>query len=418
MKKSKQRKLILIFVALIIIIAGSVGGFYAVKRHQQEKNYLQAEKYFEQKEYPAAKELFIQLGSYRDSTEWVSKCDIQPELDSADDLMEQRQYEKAREIYQKYKLEENSNECTYQLAISYADSKKYKEALQEFGMISTYKDSADQAQTLLYEYGLSLYDKRMYTDAQLCFQEAGHYKRAPYLAENCNLGIKYEKCDIENYDYDGNDPVHLYAYAEDQLVSFFYQTWYDVNGNELVINKDSINGIAYQVTSIDTNGAYPAFEFTFADDTTKHRICRLSPVADKEVLNFMEDISFDDITYYEYKGEKQKKILAANAEWLSQLEKEAEEQRLMMFKESVKNPCKNNILDYFNKEGKDKMEQTITAFNSWMISNFKATISNQICYIECDISRTWSFGLNKRHITAQYLIDNAGNIQRTSISYQ
>lgn len=171
MKKSKQRKLILIFVALIIIVAGSVSGIYALKRHQQETNYLQAEKYFEQKDYSAAKELFAQLVDYRDSTEWVTKCDIQPELDSAADLMEQRQYEKAREIYQKYKLEENSNECTYQLAISYSDAKEYAKSLQEFEKIPSYKDVTEKMRAVTYDYALLLYNKQQYTTAQMCFQQ-------------------------------------------------------------------------------------------------------------------------------------------------------------------------------------------------------------------------------------------------------
>lgn len=415
MKKSQKRKLILIFSAIIIMIGG-VGGFYGIKQHQQMKNYTQAKKLFEQKEYSAAKELFTQLGSYQASTEWVSKCDIQPEIDTADSLMNQGEYEKARKIYQKHNLQENSNECTYQLAISYADSKKYEKAIQEFEKITSYKDVENRTKSVVYDYALLLYNEQKYTNAQTCFQSLGDYKESTDFAKKCNIGIKYEKCDTKNYQSNSSDATELYLYIEEQLVEYFYQTWYDIDGKKLIINKDSINGIPYQVLSIDTNGAYPAFKFTFANDNISHSICRLSPVADEEAINFMENISFDNATYYEYNGKKQEDILAAASEWLLQLKEEAEKQQAVILEQSIKNSCKNDILNYLNKEGRDKLGQFFNAFNSWLISDFKATISNPICYVECEIRKTWD--INTYHISAQYLIDKTGNIQRTSISYQ
>lgn len=422
MKRQKRsKKTIIIFMTLIVIALAGTSGFYGIKQHQKANIYSQAQKCFQQRDYSTAKKLFIQLGSYKDSSGWITKCDSQPELDSAAKLMKQGEYRKAREIFQKYRLEENSNECTYQIAISYADAKEYAKSLQELEKIPSYKDVTKKMRAVTYDYALLLYNKQQYTTAQICFQNVGDYKDAADFVEKCNLGIKYESFNINDSYLGSTDPSstsleEIYTSMEKWFEADFYGTWYSETGNTLKIDKYSINDIPYQITSSIIN-SHPEFYYKYKGNETIHHFSFSS--ATDSVKGDVKQIIFDDYTwYYSVGGEELKELIKQWDIIAAENEKEAELFKKSLLEESIKNSCKNNILDYFNKEGKDKMEQTITAFNSWMISNFKATISDQICYIECDISRTWSFGLNTRHIAAQYLIDNAGNIQRTSISYQ
>lgn len=402
MKKSKRP--ILIFLALIIIVAGSVGGIYALKRHQQETNYLQAEKYFEQKDYSAAKKLFTQLGTYRDSTEWVTKCEIQPELDSADELMEKRQYEKAREIYQKYKLEENSNECTYQLAISYADAKEYAKSLQEFEKIPSYKDVTEKMRSVTYDYALLLYSEKKYADAQVCFQHTGDYKNSVEFTEKCNIGIKYEKCNFDSTELNGyNNPIDYYSVVEEQIMEgFFYYKWYDANDKKLVIDKNTINGIPYQVISFETDGAYPVFTFCYKNDDVSHKICRLSPCTDQYADNFMENISFDDATYYSEKGETQKKILNAHDDYEEKC-KQAQKQYEELQSQNIQYDLRKETINKFEEWYKNGSMYKIPLYH---YTNWSITESNSLYVVEMTAGSIAMDFWNDYTVTATFLAEN------------
>lgn len=407
MKKSKKAKIIiLIFLASIIIVAGSIGGFHVAKQYQQKKTYSQAENYFKQKNYSAAKELFIQLGSYQDSTEWVAKCDAQPELDSAANLMKQGQYEEARKIYQKYKLEENSDECTYQLAISYADAKEYTKSLQEFEQIPDYKDVAEKIKSVTYDYALLLYGKQQYADAQICFEYAGDYKNAAEFTEKCNIGIKYEKCNFDNTELAGyNTPIDYYSVVEDQIMDgYFYYTWYDANNKKLVIDKNSINGIPYQVLSIDTYGAYPTLTFCYKNENISHEICRLSPCTDKYADNFMENIRFDDATYYSEKGETQKKILKAHDDYKDQL-KQAKQQYEKLQSQNREYDLKNKTIEKFVEWYKNGNQYRIPLYS---YENWSITESNNLFVVEMTTNSLVGNFWNNRRVTATFLVkDNS-----------
>ena len=404
MKKSKKRKLIPIFLALIIIITGSVGGFYAVRRHQQEKTYLQAEKYFEQKDYSAAKKLFIQLGVYRDSTEWVSKCDIQPELDSAAQLMEQGQYEQAREIFQKYKLEENSNECTYQLAISYADAKEYAKSLQEFEKIPSYKDVTEKMRAVTYDYALLLYNKQQYEDAQICFQYTSDYKNATEFIEKCNIGIKYEKCKLDSTESNSYDnPIDYYSAIEEQIMEgYFYYTWYDANNKKLIIDKNTINGIPYQVISVETYGAYPVLTFCYKNEDVSHEICRLSPCTDEYADNFMENIRFDNATYYSEKGETQKKILKAHDDYEEQL-KQAKLQYDKLQSQNIQYDLKNETIKKYEEWYKNGSIYRIPLYH---YTNWSITESNGLYVVEMTAGSIAMDFWNDYKVTATFSAEN------------
>lgn len=420
MKEQKRgKKPIIILIVLIIIALAGTGAFYGIRQRQKANIYSHAEQCFQQKDYFSAKDLFNQLGSYKDSAEWIKKCDSQPELDSAASLMEQGEYEQAREIYKKYNLQDNYNECTYQLAISYADSKEYEKSIKEFEQISSYKDVSTQVQPILYDYALTLFNKQQYAEAQMYFKDVGDYKSASDYVKKCNIGIKYEKCNFDTLQLNTADPIELYTYAEDQIGELFYQTWYDVNDKELVIDKDCINGLPYQVTSIEPMGAYPAFKFHFVNDTTTHTICRLQPVTDEEILNFMENISFDSVTYYEYDGEKQKEILSAAAEWLAQLEKEAVEMQLTLQNENTKNDCWNDAIQRFEEyiasnyalSGGFLKPEDI----DFLCKNKKINLSGPICTIEFTATNinTWSFTgslpkLSNMNVIAAYNVSENG----------
>ena len=321
----KHKKPIFILIGLIVIVLAGVGGFYKIKQHKKSKVYSQAEQFFQQKDYSAAKELFNQLGSYKDSAEWIKKCDSQPELDSAASLMEQGEYEQAREIYKKYNLQDNYNECTYQLAISYADSKEYEKSLKEFEQISSYKDSSSKFQDLAYRYARSLFKGKKYSDAKTYFEIAGDYKKAKKYLDKCNLANKYSAFDITNSIYIDNiksDNSNIFKIYEEMesLLSCFYGTWYDVSGGSIVIDKFSISENPYYITNALLTNSHPFFRY---EDTTGSHEIFIESTSDP-VRGDVTTIIFDDtIRYYNIGGAELQEFLEEE----EKLEKEEEQQR-------------------------------------------------------------------------------------------
>lgn len=344
----KHKKPIFILIGLIVIALAGVGGFYKIKQHKKSKVYLQAEQFFQQKDYSAAKDLFNQLGSYKDSAEWIKKCDSQPELDSAASLMEQGKYEQAREIYKKYNLQDNYNECTYQLAISYADSKEYEKSIKEFEQISSYKDVKSKIQDCAYKYGRSLFKDGKYSDAKTCFEIIGDYKKAKKYLDKCNLANKYSSFDITNSIYidniksDNSNILKVYEEME-SLLSRFYGTWYDVSGGNIVIDKFSISENPYYITHALLTNSHPFFRY---EDTTGSHEIFIESTSDP-VRGDVTTIIFDDtVRYYNIGGAELQEFL----EEKEKLEKEEEQQRQKQANEDSSNYTTDNSSNNSNTQ--------------------------------------------------------------------
>ena len=331
MKEQKRsKKPIIILIVLIIIALAGTGAFYGIRQRQKANMYSQAEQFFQQKDYSAAKELFNQLGSYKDSAEWIKKCDSQPELDSAASLMEQGEYEKAREIYQKYEMVDDINECTYQLGLSYIAQNNYTNAIQEFEKIPSYKDVTSQIQDTTYNYALVLYNQKDYTNAQEYFQKVENYKESKTYIKKCKINFKYAKFNYKNYQLWEPVTIHQDRLAnsnkkitntmirdqevEPEIASTFYKTWYDEKGNKLEIKKYTINKMKYQVNFANFNDGI-SFQFNYPEDPVNHVIFFEGRYSGSENADdCMLVISLDEELYYEFNGDKQKKYIQKEEE--------------------------------------------------------------------------------------------------------
>lgn len=411
----EQKKPIFILIGLIVIALAGVGGFYKIKQHKKTKIYSQAEQYFQQKDYSAAKDLFNQLGSYKDSAEWIKKCDSQPELDSAASLMEQSEYEQAREIYKKYNLQDNYNECTYQLAISYADSKEYEKSLKEFEQISSYKDSSSKFQDLAYRYARSLFKEKKYSDAKTYFEITGDYKKAKEYLDKCNLANKYSSLDINGSYFGGFEPdnsklIELYEYMESWFEADFYGSWYDASGESIEIGKFSISGIPYYITKAITN-SHPEFDFQYENTTGFHHFTFES--SSSLIQENVKTIIFDDtVRYYNIGGAELQEFLKEEKEF----EKEEERQRQ---KQANKNSCWNDAIQRFGEYIASNYALSGGFLKSedidFLCKNKKINLSGSICTIEFTATNinTWSFTgslpkLSNMNVIAAYNVSENG----------
>lgn len=275
------------------------------------------------------------------------------------------------------------------------------------GILQYYKSAT-------YDYALSLYDKQQYTDAQTYFQEVGDYKDAPKFVDKCALRIKYETFDVNDSYLGTIDPSNtstevIYSSIEGWFEADFYGTWYSESGDTITIDKYYINDIPYQITGAIIN-SHPEFYYQYKGDETIHHFSFSSDT--DPVKGNVKQIIFDDyIWYYSVGGQELKELISQWDIIAEENAKEAEAFKKSLLEESIKKACQNAVLDFCNKEN-------MNSFNRWVISNINVTISDSNCYIECDLSRAWDFGLNKQHISASYLFDETGKIQLVSISYQ
>lgn len=411
----EYKKPIIIFIVLIIMTLAGAGGVYGIKQRQKAKMYSQAEQCFQQKDYSAAKDLFNQLGSYKDSTEWIKKCDSQPELDSAASLMEQGEYEQSREIYQKYNLQDNCNECTYQLAISYADSKEYEKALKEFEQISSYKDVALKYQECAYKYGRSLFKDGKYNNAKAYFEMAGEYKKAKKYLDKCNLANKYSALDISGSYFGGFEPdnsklIELYEYMESWFKPDFYGLWYDASGESIEIDKYSISGIPYYITKAITN-SHPEFDFQYENTTGFHHLTfeGSSNLIREDVITIIFD---EKVRYYNIGGAELQEFLEEE----EKLEKEEEQKRQ---KQANENSCWNDAIQRFEEYIASNYALTggflVPKDINFGCQNKKINLSGSVCAVEFTATNinTWSLTgslpkLSNMNVIAAYNVSENG----------
>ncbi len=407
MKEQKRsKKPIIILIALIVIALAGTSGFYGIKQRQKANIYSQAEQCFQQKDYSAAKELFTQLGSYKDSAEWVTKCDSQPELDSAASLMKQGKYEQAREIYKKYNLQDNYNECTYQLAISYATAKDYEKSLKEFEQISSYKDVKSKIQDCAYKYGRSLFKDGKYSDAKTCFEIIGDYKKAKKYLDKCNLANKYSAFDINGSYLGGLEPddstlIELYEYMESWFDADFYGTWYNASGDSIVIDKFSISGVPYYITGAIIN-SHPEFDYQYENTTGFHHFTFES--SSDPIREDIKTIIFDDtVRYYNIGGAELQEFLERQDIFIAEQEKEEEEWERQRQKQANENNLKNETINKFEDWYKNGSMYKIPLFH---YKNWSITQSNGLSVVEMKASSIAMDFWNDYNVTATFLVEN------------
>lgn len=178
MKKSGKTALIVI---ICLLIAGAVGA-YCVNKFviAPKNNYLDAVALYESGEYEQALREFKQLGDYKDSAEYIQKCETNMDTDE--------------------KLEKQ-----YEYALKLMSEKKYSEAISALIGMDDYKDSAEiiskckKAKAAAeneekYKQAQALLKKAEFDAAKTLFDKLGDYKDAKKKCSECDtLKAKWGK---------------------------------------------------------------------------------------------------------------------------------------------------------------------------------------------------------------------------------
>lgn len=148
--------------------------------------------------------------------ESVQQEDVQKQ---AEELFDNGDYEKARELYKAAGSQEMVSECTYLIAKNCLEQKDYASAIKEFETIPDYKDTAD------------------------------------YL-DKCQMELKYEKFDYDGFlelmDEGMSSMTHeeIRKYMEESIAPM-YLTWYDSDDKSMEVGKYAIDGNTYCILSYD-----------------------------------------------------------------------------------------------------------------------------------------------------------------------
>ena len=219
-EKQKKRKIRAIIIAICAVIVIGISIPIYINVISPLLQYNKAINLMESTQYDEAKELFAELGYYKDARTYIKECDYRV----ANDLFNNKQYEEAAEAYSKLDYKDSKAlkiQSYYLLAKEYFDRKEYleasnwfdaagyyedsedmeKESLYLLGLeyfangdyelgyttlygIRTYKDAKDQAYELYYQYGLNFYDAKDFDKSNAIFKKLKNYKDSALLIHN------------------------------------------------------------------------------------------------------------------------------------------------------------------------------------------------------------------------------------------
>lgn len=136
-----------------------------------DTRYEQGKSLYENAEFREAEAVFISLGSYEDSADWVKKCRYM----QAGQLLESGDPETAQSMYLRLGGYQDSaqkaNECSYKLAEKIENAGDLKSAAEAFDALGSYYDSVSRKNICLYQYALELIDSGDLDSAEAVLKE-------------------------------------------------------------------------------------------------------------------------------------------------------------------------------------------------------------------------------------------------------
>ena len=221
-EQDKKSKKVVIFIGSFLIVL-AIGTLCAFLLTANMRSYNLAMEYFESNNYTAAREIFLELDEYRDSTVMVKWCDFNigmllyndSNFEEASIVFYQLvDFENSREMYQRCRFElamilfiegnyveaasaferlgdfENANDmrmlCEYNIALQYYTSENFQEASVLFAYLGNFEDSEEMAKRSRYILALSLFDEGRYNDALEMFTSLGDFRNSSVLAQVCH----------------------------------------------------------------------------------------------------------------------------------------------------------------------------------------------------------------------------------------
>ena len=224
MKKSGK-----IAVALIILLVIGAVGAFCVNKYvvAPQKDYLDAVALYESGEYEQARKEFEKLGEYKDSADYIQKCETAMDTDK--------------------KLEQQ-----YQYALKLMSEKKYSEAISALIGMDGYKDSAEIVKKCKkldaaarnekkYKEATALLKKAEFDAAKTLFGKIGDYKDAKQKYKDCDI-LKAKWGRMKN-----GQPKVYFVKPEDPASTRYEEMWY-------ITLSDVKTATGYQVQLVNDAG--------------------------------------------------------------------------------------------------------------------------------------------------------------------
>lgn len=193
-KRMKNTAIILTMVAVMAVV-GSVYGFWIRPNViEPARKYKEALALYQNGEYKQAESRFTELGSYRDSEQYLQ--DIPYRI--AEDLLEKGKYEAARngflELGDYRDSADRAKETAYLYAQTLQTDGDYISARKWFEDAEPYNDSVacvERLNGLIFEKGVELFEQGSYTDALHYLKEAPATDETKELIAQAETAMEY-----------------------------------------------------------------------------------------------------------------------------------------------------------------------------------------------------------------------------------
>ena len=298
-RRKKQNKTIRRIAVPVILVGIFAFGIYpSVIRPGME--YKHAKELLSEEKFDDSIETFEALGDYKDSAAMITEARCL----KAKNLLDKKEYDAAKEIYEDLGKEDAVKEVTYQEAKDLLSEKKYADAINIL-MRFEYKDSDELLHEAEYGRGIELMEQENYVVATGYFRKAKNYKDASSKVGECKYlkGLQY--MDEGDYyaalkdfeavkDYDNGEVLKK---AEKKISEIEEQKKYTVDFTYSELNDGSVNGKiefegkVIQVFDAENDSMYLRVELNSNKDEIVLVTCK------KDILN---DWEIDDkiITVY------------------------------------------------------------------------------------------------------------------------
>lgn len=193
-KRMKNTAIILTIVA-VLAFSGAIYGFWIRPNIiEPARKYKEALALYQNGEYTQAESRFAELGSYRDSEQYLQNIPYC----IAEDLLEQEKYEAARNAFIELGDYRDSADRAKETAYLYAQTLQadgdYITARNRFEDAEPFSDSSacvERLNGLIYEKGAELFEQGSYTDALQYLREAPATDETKELIDQAETAIEY-----------------------------------------------------------------------------------------------------------------------------------------------------------------------------------------------------------------------------------
>jgi len=240
-KKRKNKKTFIIIGAIILAILLLIGGIASCSNMSKSSEYNQAIEFMDEGRYREAKEIFDELGNYKNSVSLSEECSKSIEYEKAKSLMADGNYEKALAAFTAlfgFKDSDSlmkacQNHLDYEEAQQLLEDGDFYAARELFNVLASknFLDSAEKYSTCQYSVADDLFAKRKLYDAYIAFNEILGYSDAAERANSCiipiaesgqtyhNPAFASSDCDLIIKSNAASEIFFIKIYAGDSLVS-------------------------------------------------------------------------------------------------------------------------------------------------------------------------------------------------------